>query len=139
MGGQDDDTVLLLGLEHLPEASPGSQVHAGGGLVEKHKFGTTNECYSHREFTLVATAEVLGLSFSLSVNIDGLEHGLDLFFLGLLVNTLEFTEDIEVLFRSELLKEHVVLGANSHELTDDTHVSKEVVAKDVGLAMGALK
>ena len=37
MSGQDDDPVLLIALEHVPQVAASAEVHACGRLIEQHK------------------------------------------------------------------------------------------------------
>lgn len=37
MGRQNDDSVLLVGLEHVPEASARAEVHSSRRLIEENK------------------------------------------------------------------------------------------------------
>ena len=43
MGRQDDDSILLVGLEHVPQVSAGTKIHAGGRLVKENKARATTE------------------------------------------------------------------------------------------------
>lgn len=87
MSGQDNDPIVLVVLKHVPELSPGTQVHTSCRFIKKDKFRATDKGNSHRELSLVTSREVLSHSVLVSNDVNILKHSLDFFVLDLRVDT----------------------------------------------------
>ncbi len=65
-----------------------------------------------------------------------LDKRVDLLLLAGGVSSLKVIEDVEVLSRSEQIKENVVLRTDTHKLADFIHLVKEVDIVAAGITLG---
>jgi hypothetical protein len=60
MGSENNNSVFLVALEHVPKVAPGTQVHAGGRLVQEDKSRPATESDRDRKLAFVSTRESFG-------------------------------------------------------------------------------
>ena len=114
MSREQNNPILLLPLQHIPELPPRRQIHPSSRLIKENKLRIANQSYSNRKLAPVPPREVLGQGGLVLQKVDFEGHivgGLPFEALG---HGFEVAEDVEVLGYCELFEEDVVLRANAN-------------------------
>ena len=117
MSGQKHYPALFVVFECIPELPSCTEIHTRSWLIQQHKFRLGTKSNRNTQLSLVPTRKLKshGISLVRNANID--EQFLNLVLLFLLETSFEFVENVKVFFRSQQIKQHVVLRTNAHALT----------------------
>ena len=117
MSGKDECSLLALDvLQDTPNSSSSDWVHTRGGLIQEHNLGFTYEGHTKREFTFVASTELLG-EFMLFGSKAALLKDILHFCLQLLTfKTFHPSIVPKVLLHCQVIVEHVSLHTNTRGL-----------------------
>ena len=136
VGGQDDNFVFFVQLEHVPEVSTRAQVHSSGGLVQEHEPGASTESDAHRGLASITTRQGARSLVLVYGQARVFNQSLSLLLLACRVTALEVIEHLDVLPRVQIVEEHVMLGTNAHKLTHLVLRLKQVHVVDASRARG---
>lgn len=78
MGGQEDDTVITVVLEHFPHLSPSSRVHTRGRFVKDDELAVPDKSDPCRQSSLLPSGEHLRLNMGLLCEIEVFDDFADL-------------------------------------------------------------
>ena len=135
---QNDNAVFFVGLEHIPEVAPRTQIHASGGLIEHDELGAAAESHTNRCLALVATGERRDHFVLINVKADIFDQGIDFTLLVSGVTTFEIVENVKVLARGQQVKKYVMLRAHTHELAHLVHLLEQINVVALGIALRLL-
>lgn len=91
---QQDDFVLLVGPEHIPQLSSCLDIQARCRFVKQYKSRVTAECNCDRKFALVTARKLGSQVILLVINSNIMKHLLNLLLLVRLICSFELIEDI---------------------------------------------
>ena len=129
VGRQNDDSVVAVRSQHVPERAARLEVHSTGRLIKHHELTVTTERDRHTELALRAAGQIFGLRVAHIPNADVFEQFFD--FGGLLSLTFfaafKVLENGQVLPGGQQVKQNVVLRTDAHKAA---HII-QVVLEDI--------
>ena len=123
-------------LDSPPEESSGDWIDTSTRLIEKLDARPTDECVANAKLTLVATRELTSLAIDVLCELHGLKKIVDRVIKLLTGETFHPPEEVEVLFRREILPEAVKLRTDTKILEELGTVATHFCPLEVGGSVG---